>query len=858
MNINMKKGIAGLLAATMLLMPLAGCSDDKDKNQDKNNGGNNQSASSEFVYVPEYISLPSDVSSVDAVVYSNGYIYLGSYVEKPGEPYLIRMDDAPIARSAVVSSVAIVEGGGTVYYESTVGGDVVAGTATVAPPAEGDETAEGEAAEPQIGDYMLPMPEDGVIPDGYMAVDGTTNEYTLARLKVDGTGYEALPEYEPPVEVGMQTGYSVNRIISDVDGDLLVLENVYEYSKDDDYKDTYLLRKLDENGKEIMRLDLSSLRETGSEYFYVSAIATDSAGNVYVSAGENGLYVLDGEGNVLFNISTDYWIDSIVSLSNGTVAAMSYGDMGMELRAVDINSKGWGTKYPLKGYPNTIVAGSAEDEYDFYYSDGMYFYGYKIEESKEEQILNWINSNVNGDYMSGIIILDDGTILCISNDWGMDEKGDYYNSYEFVRLVKTPSSEVAQKTTLTLAVMWLPQELRRAVLEFNKKSATHRIEVKDYSQYNGNTEETWNAGLTTLNTEIISGDVPDIIVVQDLPMQQYIAKGLLEDLYPYIDNDPDYSRDTLVDIMFRALDNDGKMYQLSSSFSIQSVIGNKDVIGAEKSWTTGEALAILAKAPQGATIFDRYTTKESVLQQSIAFDYENYVDWNTGKCSFDSEEFIKLLEFANTFPETYDWTQDEPEMPELVQQGLQLATTFYLSDLQSYQMYRAMFGGNIVFKGYPTDTGDGNVVNFNGGIAMSSKCSDKDAAWEFMRTLFSEKYQMGLYNGFPTNQAAFDKIIARAMEKETYIDPETGEEKEVSKGGWGWGSLDVEIFAATQEDIDEIMELIDSTSKLGVYDQSIQDIVMQEALGYFSGQKSAAETASVIQSRISMYVSEQL
>jgi hypothetical protein len=124
--------------------------------------------------------------------------------------------------------------------------------------------------------------------------------------------------------------------------------------------------------------------------------------------------------------------------------------------------------------------------------------------------------------------------------------------------------------------------------------------------------------------------------------------------------------------------------------------------------------------------------------------------------------------------------------------------------------------------------------------------------------LFSEKHQMGLYNGFPTNQAAFDKIVARAMEKETYIDPETGEEKEVSKGGWGWGSLDVEIFAATQEDIDEIMELIDSTSKLGVYDQSIQDIVMQEALGYFSGQKSAAETASVIQSRISMYVSEQL
>lgn len=79
-------------------------------------------------------------------------------------------------------------------------------------------------------------------------------------------------------------------------------------------------------------------------------------------------------------------------------------------------------------------------------------------------------------------------------------------------------------TTLRLACNYLGYDLRKEILDFNRSNSGVRIEVTDYSQYN--TEEDYTAGLTKLNTEIISGNVPDLFIADELPIEQYGAKGL--------------------------------------------------------------------------------------------------------------------------------------------------------------------------------------------------------------------------------------------------------------------------------------------------------------------------------------------
>ena len=48
-----------------------------------------------------------------------------------------------------------------------------------------------------------------------------------------------------------------------------------------------------------------------------------------------------------------------------------------------------------------------------------------------------------------------------------------------------------------------------------------------------------------------------------LPMRQYGARGVLEDLWPHIENDPDIGRDSLMDRVFTAAEQDGKLEQIS-------------------------------------------------------------------------------------------------------------------------------------------------------------------------------------------------------------------------------------------------------------------------------------------------------
>jgi ABC-type glycerol-3-phosphate transport system substrate-binding protein len=173
------------------------------------------------------------------------------------------------------------------------------------------------------------------------------------------------------------------------------------------------------------------------------------------------------------------------------------------------------------------------------------------------------------------------------------------------------------------------------------------------------------------------------------------------------------------------------------------------------------------------------------------------------------------------------------------------------------QMYEAMFGGPVTYKGFPREDGVGNIVYVSTGLGMSAACKDKDGAWSFLRTLLTEEYQMSddIW-AFPIHRAAFDRKLEEAMEKETVTD-ENGNEVEVTKGGVGIDGFFVELYALTQEQADQILAVIESADSAIVFDESVMNIVKEEAAAYFAGEKTVEETAALIQNRVRLYISEQ-
>lgn len=61
---------------------------------------------------------------------------------------------------------------------------------------------------------------------------------------------------------------------------------------------------------------------------------------------------------------------------------------------------------------------------------------------------------------------------------------------------------------------------------------------------------------------------------------------------------------------------------------------------------------------------------------------------------------------------------------------------------------------------------------------------------------------------------------------------------------------------ATQEEIDILLAMIEVAEPVSMGNQDILKIIQEEAAAFYKGDKSAAEVAALIQSRVSMYVSE--
>src|SRR5699024_7684674 len=99
-----------------------------------------------------------------------------------------------------------------------------------------------------------------------------------------------------------------------------------------------------------------------------------------------------------------------------------------------------------------------------------------------------------------------------------------------------------------------------------------------------------------------SGKAPDILVVDGLPVEQYAARGLLEDLYTYLDSDGELSRDSLFQSILSALEIDGKLYTAAPSFNLQTLVGRASVVGSEPGWTVRELMDLYASAPAGTSL----------------------------------------------------------------------------------------------------------------------------------------------------------------------------------------------------------------------------------------------------------------
>lgn len=763
-----------------------------------------------------------------------------------------------------------------------------------------------------IGDklYYTASIADGDQTETYTYTDENgeevTEEYTYTNYRdalfttdlTDGTTTE-LEAYQSPSAGDESGSVSLSSLKADPDGTLWVLATAYssvtnlpedfDPETDDEWiytesTNTTILQHITAEGETIEQFSIELPKPEDQDWYNELSEFIVGKDMIYGSDWQF-VYMIDKKGNVLSSLDMSEQGGNLVQLSGDQIgitmydydqaaATGSYYFVPIDPATNQLSTE----KIKLNADAWSIFPG--DDVYDFYYEGNGNIFGYNMTEQKKEKVVDWMECDIDSNDMNGYFMLADGRVAAVLSHWNSSTNE---NSIELVVLNRVEASQVQNKTILTLACMGVDWDLRSRIVEYNKQSKDTRIVVKDYSEFS--TDEDYLAGLTKLNTEIISGVIPDMFWTIGLPMQRYAAKGIVADLYPLIDADERFTRDSFLPQILKAQEIDGKLYELPQSFHISTAYGLKRVVDEYDTWTMDDLADAMSKLREDATVFDKYYTRDTVLLECIARNISNYVDWQNADAHFDSESFIKLLEFANSFPEEYNWEEEEGPVAyedaayestaDRMKSGKQLLSTATIYSFEDYIW--TFYGGEFSFIGYPMEDGSyGSSFSVDGAMAISTACQTPELAWDFIASMMTEDAQKER-GDFPVNKAAFDAKIEAVMTEEYYTDENgepmdwdgDGEPDKMPKGSYqiaepNWDDPNfnyddyyVEVYALTQDEVNVILDVIDRTTSIMSYDMNILNIIQEDAAAYFAGDKSAEDVAREIQSQVKLYIMEQ-
>lgn len=687
---------------------------------------------------------------------------------------------------------------------------------------------------------------------------GNNLRAALCRLDPVTRRSELLEGYAPG------PGVSVAALAPGADGTLWVLEQNMGSTDDlmnitdagaafEMASSTQVWRQLSADGsQELARIDVNQAAEDRS----VSSSLVDEEGRVYLASGSS-VIVAEGKGGTLFTCKGQEDVLRLVPLADGAVGALTVNiDGGRTIVPIDLEAKDWGAARPLTGSASKIYAGN--HTYEFLYTSGDSLYGWPKGEAAPKKVLSWGAAGIDCAQVFSLAFLPDergAALLWDDSAWPA--------ASSIALLTPTDEDALAERKVLTLATMGMSSGTRAMVMNFNRGSKEYFIEIQDYSEFN--TPDDASAGLTKLNTEILTGRMPDLLDVSDaLPLRQYAAKGYLEDLWPYIESDAELGREGVMERALQSAEIDGRLYQVFSQFNLDTVAGASAAVGDKAGWSLTELKAAMEKMGPECCVLDPKETRDSIFRGLFARNLDHFVDWDAGTARFDTPEFREILEFCASFPAQPGAADDGLDAMTRAAEGRQLLLRGGVHSLTSVKIDRELFGGNVTFVGYPDGQGIAARFAAEGGLAMSSACTDKEGAWSFLRKVLLPTGQEFFSDGFPINRTDFDNAAAKSMEVK-YAKDENGEVMTDEKGepvieGQGYGLLGgrwIPLNPITQADYDQVMELYNAAGSLLRQDENIQEIVLDCIGGYFAGDRTAEDTIGAIQNRVTLYLNEQ-
>lgn len=653
----------------------------------------------------------------------------------------------------------------------------------------------------------------------YNLLDGSTTETTL--------------------ESATEGGY-FSSVFFNEDGSLEVIEMKDDY--DEEWNLLSSERYFNMYGADgtLISSEEASAKLQLDEGMYISTFIKDAEGNYLIGSWDSPLRIYSPELQFTGEIPNDGngMMESLCVTESGKVVASGWSNTGMsvDVAVLDVAGKKLGTAISTnKTSGSSRVWPGMGDS--ILYLNGNLLCSVDVVTGEITTITDVMDMDVNADYIQSVHALDDGSFLMTFYDYMSADGGASV-------LIAKPvdPSTIVEKTELTIATIYTSQGLNEAVIAFNRSNEEYRIKIVDYM-----TEDyDFDTALTNLQNDIAAGNVPDMIDVSstNMPWKNWASKDIITDLYPLMEADGEFAKEELLANVRAAYEVDGSLYVLPTTVALSGVMVKEKFVPDVTSLSPEFLLELESQLPEDVKLFF-YNSQGNVMYNMVYNNMSAYVDYEIGECYFDTDEFKAVLAYAKEQP------ADEGFMeigsgPGYLREDKVIFYDTTISQLTDWQFYNYVFGEDVATVGFGNE-GDGlKLIQMGCTLTITEQCEYKDVAWDFLKTFVSEETQTAeLLWGIPVTQTGLDNFIYDAQHME-------------HSHGYGWDDVNIELTSATDEEVEEFLAVFEQADEVSTQDSAIMAIIEEEVAPYFEGQKTADEVADIIQSRVDIYLKENL
>lgn len=593
-----------------------------------------------------------------------------------------------------------------------------------------------------------------------------------------------------------------------------------------DNKSTLRIDKFDYNGDAISTINLNNVVEFKD--FTIEKLLCGLSGNYYIKSAE-AVITIGADGQLLGKVSLgDMYISDISVGRSGEVYVLGTAPAkGCFLYRIDSN-------YNSVTYIDEIAGnGSLYTglEGELAYADNRYLYDYDPAQ-KETVICELTDNYINPQKVCTIGGFSrEEFLVCSWNRFGEDDSKTP-QCYSLRRMTDDEKKAAANREKEIIKVY-------KTGIAYNLPDLIFAFQ-KEYPQYEVVLEES-DAALEDVegftNMKLLTGDSPDLIMIDLDNYDTYRDAGVLADLSSFVEMSDCFNESDFIKQILDPFREEETIYALPLSFSVHTLVGNgkvrdiqrKTIFESYDGCTTDGFISYLKKNPDVYFQFDG--NPFGILRTMLKCEMEQFVDSNTSTCSFDGSEFTDLV--MSTYGMNFETDFFDPdEWKECAKREKVIAEEQILSFGGVAQLAK-VYGNDIVCLGYPTYDGElRTALEPFEVFGILERSTNKKGAWTFLEYYYEHKD----ITGIPSTTKKFEQAYHDA---ESFManDKKTSRDKD--------------------KYLETVLKLIDAGRIEKAEYKQIWEILNDELNAIYWQDRNPDDVLPIVQSRVQLYLWEK-